>query len=210
MDGAVLVCAAGARDRWADLLGACGVEVVSVGEPGDGPADAEGSVAEGTALSMVLVVGDDVGRALVDVATWRTALGRVPLLVALPELDAAQVPSVLRAGADGVLPADVGCDAVARAVAGFLRGEVVMPRAAVASLVDAAREAPLPARGRVATLSPREVHVLRRLSRGLTVAEIALEWGVAETTVRSHLSRAMTKLRVRDRGEAVALLAATH
>lgn len=54
-------------------------------------------------------------------------------------------------------------------------------------------------------LSPREVEVLRRLSRGLANKQIAAELGISARTVRNHVSSIYGKLHLASRAEAAVL-----
>lgn len=54
-------------------------------------------------------------------------------------------------------------------------------------------------------LSPRELEVFRLLATGMTNSEIAANLIVGETTVKTHVTRILTKLDVRDRVQAVVL-----
>lgn len=54
-------------------------------------------------------------------------------------------------------------------------------------------------------LSPREVEILRRIAGGLSNKQIALELGVSEETVKTHLKSAFSKLHVSDRSHAIAI-----
>jgi len=54
-------------------------------------------------------------------------------------------------------------------------------------------------------LTPRELEVFRLVAQGKSNAEIAAELIIGETTVKTHVTRIMMKLGVRDRVQAVVL-----
>ena len=60
-------------------------------------------------------------------------------------------------------------------------------------------------RPRFTTLTAREREIVRRLARGLSNAALANELGLSEATVKTHITRLLTKLDVRSRVQAVVL-----
>ena len=116
------------------------------------------------------------------------------------------VYEALGAGASGFLLKDAsGADLIAavRVVAG---GDALLAPSVTRRLIgDFARrrrhERPSPQV--LATLTPRELDVLRLVARGLSNAEIAGELTLAEQTVKTHVGNMLTKLGLRDRTQAV-------
>jgi DNA-binding NarL/FixJ family response regulator len=205
--GALLVCDRAEKPRLSRMLAAAGQPVVVWCPTRVSGHHEPDPVPEQVAIQVGVVVGQSPSAALEDVAAWRPVCGTSPLLLLVRHLLPDAVAAALRAGADGVLPVDLRRDAFVRSLTDLMAGQSVLPRGAVTRLVEEARLAPVPATGALSVLSPRELYVLRRLARGLDVADIAREAGVAETTVRSHLSRAIHKLHVGSRIEAIAMLA---
>jgi DNA-binding NarL/FixJ family response regulator len=57
----------------------------------------------------------------------------------------------------------------------------------------------------VQTLTPKELDVLRLIARGMSNAEIGRELFISDTTVKTHVTRVLQKLDVRDRAQAIVL-----
>jgi DNA-binding NarL/FixJ family response regulator len=119
------------------------------------------------------------------------------------------VYDALRAGASGFLLKDVTAERLFDAVRVIAEGEALLAPAITKKLIiEFARQRPRPvdsAHGseRIGALTPRESEVLRLIAGGLSNPEIAKRLVVTEETVKTHVSRVLSKLGLRDRTQAV-------
>ena len=129
-----------------------------------------------------------------------------PTIVVLTTFDQNEyVYRALRAGAAGFLLKDAPSSRLIAAVRAAATGDSLIEPSITQRLVERFAE-PTPTPGvptQLALLTERELDVLRLIARGLSNAEIAAELVVAETTVKTHVARILTKLGVRDRVQAV-------
>jgi DNA-binding NarL/FixJ family response regulator len=112
----------------------------------------------------------------------------------------------LKAGASGFLLKDTPPDQLVAAIRSVGDGDALLSPSITRRLIEAftATDPVTPDVPReLGLLSPRETEVLQLLARGRSNQEIANELFVAETTVKSHVARILTKLDLRDRVQAV-------
>jgi DNA-binding NarL/FixJ family response regulator len=119
------------------------------------------------------------------------------------------VYDALRAGASGFLLKDVTAERLFEAVRVVAAGQALLAPTVTRRLITEfahQRTTPnAPATGALAALTPRETQVLRLIAAGLSNAEIALRLVVTEETVKTHVSRVLNKLGLRDRTQAVVI-----
>ena len=133
-----------------------------------------------------------------------------PRVVMLTTFDENEyVVRALRAGAYGFLLKDAPTSRLIAAVRAAAGGDALIEPSITRRLVEQYVARPAVDAGgipaAVAGLTERELEVLRLVARGLSNAEIAAELMVAETTVKTHVARILTKLGIRDRVQAVVL-----
>jgi DNA-binding NarL/FixJ family response regulator len=117
------------------------------------------------------------------------------------------VYEALRAGASGFLVKDVPPEQLVAGIRSVASGESLLAPLVTRRLIqefvrrppDAIRSPPQ----ELASLTAREVEVLRMMAHGRSNAEIATEVFVSETTVKTHVAHVLAKLGVRDRVQAV-------
>ena len=148
-------------------------------------------------------VGQRSGR---TAARRRSGRADASLILTTFDLDE-YVYDALRAGASGFLLKDVTAERLFDAVRVVAAGDALLAPAVTRRLIgefalmrpkpDAAPEAAF------AALTPRETQVLRLVAEGLSNPEIGARLVVTEETVKTHVSRMLSKLGLRDRTQAV-------
>jgi DNA-binding NarL/FixJ family response regulator len=112
----------------------------------------------------------------------------------------------LRAGASGFVLKDEPPEQLLGAVRTVAAGEALLSptvtRRVIQRFATVRRQAPPEA---VADLTPRELEVFRLITRGLSNAEIGRELFISDTTVKTHVTRLLQKLDLRDRAQAIVL-----
>jgi DNA-binding NarL/FixJ family response regulator len=177
--------------------------------------DVVGEAADGReAVELAAVTSPDV--VLMDIRmpeldgieATRTIVARDPaarvLVLTTFDLDEYAVRAI-RAGASGFLLKDAPPAQLIDAVRVIADGDALLAPTVTRRLLDRFARAlddgsPPPA---LDELTGRELEILRLVAQGLSNAEIAERLVVGETTVKSHVSSILRKLRLRDRVQAV-------
>jgi DNA-binding NarL/FixJ family response regulator len=118
------------------------------------------------------------------------------------------VYEALRAGAGGFLLKDAPPGQLAEAVRTVAAGESLLAPAITRRLVERFVRRPPPeaaAEERFGELTERELEVLKLVAAGLSNGEIAESLFLSEATVKTHVTRILSKLGLRDRVQAVVL-----
>jgi DNA-binding NarL/FixJ family response regulator len=117
------------------------------------------------------------------------------------------VYGALRAGATGFLVKDTEPEELVHAVRVAARGDALISPSVTRRLIAefAGRVRPPEPGPRLNALTDREREVMRLVAAGLTNDEIAAHLVLSPATAKTHVSRIMTKLAVRDRAQLVVL-----
>jgi DNA-binding NarL/FixJ family response regulator len=180
--------------------------VVVVGEAATGAA-----VVDCARRAQPDVVLLDARMPVVDSNVWHITGGGpvsppVPVLVLIDDDAEELTREALRSGASGALSTDATPDELVWALKAVADGGVWLEPAFAKALVRefASRAAPMSVAPEAFTLlTLRETEVLTLVARGLSNAEIARHLVVGTATVKTHVSRILTKLGLRDRAQAI-------
>jgi DNA-binding NarL/FixJ family response regulator len=143
-------------------------------------------------MDLVMHGGDGVSA----IRALRQSLPRVRVLVLTSFVDEAHVFAAVEAGAAGYLLKDVEPEALSAAIRRVHNGQPVLHPDAATRLMRRGAEPVGP------PLSRRELEVLRLLAEGFANKQIARRLGIAEKTVKAHVSSILTKMAVADRTQA--------
>ncbi|MFI2364260.1 response regulator [Promicromonospora sp. NPDC019610] len=181
-----------------------GITVVGTSDDGAGISDVVRRVQPDVVLMdirMPKVNGLDAARTILAMP------GTPPKVIMLTTFDADEyVFSALRAGASGFLLKDSPPEELTHAVRTVAAGDALLsPRITRALIADyAARPAtPASVAGTLGGLTDRELDVMKAVAAGRSNAEIATDLHLAEQTVKTHVSRILNKLALRDRTQMV-------
>ncbi|WP_327321799.1 response regulator transcription factor [Streptomyces sp. NBC_01210] len=152
--------------------------------------------------------GIEATRQLVAAGSSGSPGSDAPRILILTTFDLDEyVYDALRAGASGFLLKDVNAERLFDAVRVVAAGDALLAPGVTRRLISEfalmPAKAAAPPTSKLKSLTPRETQVLRLVAEGLSNPEIAARLVVAEETVKTHVSRILTKLALRDRTQAV-------
>ena len=146
------------------------------------------------------------GKSGLDVLEQLSADGTLPPTIILTTFDDDEmVLAGIRAGAKGFLLKDVSLEELVTAIRTVAKGGSVVKPAVTERLLKGLQNmhTDFSSLDRPDPLTERETEILRLMAGGYSNKEIANSLGVAEGTVKNHVSNILSKMGVRDRTRAV-------
>jgi DNA-binding NarL/FixJ family response regulator len=135
--------------------------------------------------------------------------GRRPRVLMLTTFDHDEyLYEATRAGASGFLLKNVSPSDLVHSIRVVASGDALLDPSMTRRLLDAYIRRPPPGArtpDALAELTDRELGILRLIARGLSNAQIAAQLVISEATVKTHVGNIFSKLRLRDRVQAVVL-----
>lgn len=153
---------------------------------------------DGADVDLFLIDYHMPGMSLAAIGRLVEAYPRTPIAVVSGTADNSAIRSVIAAGARGFIPKTSSAEQLAAAISMLLAGGTSIPTDVLSA------EAP-PTEAWVASLSPREMQVLKCMARGISNKEIGRELNLAEVTIKLHLRTIFRKIGARSRAEAAVI-----
>lgn len=188
------------RDAFRSILAAAGIEVV--GEASDG--DESVAITRATRPDVVLMDVRMPHRDGISATAEIAATMPDQRVVVLTTFDSDDVLfGALGAGAAGFVLKNSPPEDLVRAVRDVVAGDAVLDRAVAMRVFARFAPSAPPHDAALDRFTERERDVLWLVAQGMTNAEVARRLGVGEATAKTHVSRVLMKLGVRDRVQAV-------
>jgi len=176
-----------------------GVELTEADDLGEAVRQLRGS----NAFELVLV---DLDLLESQGASWSelaAAAGQAPIVTLAQREQREDILKAVQAGARAFIPKSFAPRVVLSVLRLVLAGGIYVPPSVLWGQPRAELPLPLPVSTRRAELTGRQIDVLRRLAEGKTNREIAQALGLAEGTVKIHVTAIFKTLGVRNRTQAV-------
>ena len=173
-------------------------DLAVVGVAGDG-AEAQAVVAQQRPDLVLMDISMPVMDGIEATGLLRAALPEIRVVMLTSFSDRDRILEAIDAGAAGYLLKDAEPEEIVQGIrAAVAGGSPLDPRAATALVEQRQREQTVEV-----ALTPREIEVLQCLGDGLANKAIARRLGIAEKTVKAHLTRVFSAIGVSDRTQAV-------
>lgn len=182
-------------------------DLTFVGEAGDGREGIEMAARERPDvilmdIRMPVLDGIESTRGILAASADRR--GRQPRVIVLTTFDLDEAAArAIRAGASGFLLKDTDPEFLLAAIRTVHAGTSVVAASATRELFEHLGDAPRPVPQAFETLTERERQIFALAARGLSNSEIAKAEFLSEATVKTHVSRILGKLGLRDRVQLV-------
>ena len=181
-------------------------DLTAIGEASTGAEAVEIAAREKPAVILmdIRMPGTD-GVAATSQITSHEVAGRPTRVLILTTFDLDEyVYAALRAGASGFLLKDTPPSELLAAIRIIAAGDALLGPSVTRKLIrEFARQSPVSPRPTLDVLTDREQDVLALVARGFSNAEIAAELFITLATVKTHVSRLLTKLAARDRAQLI-------
>lgn len=198
------------RQTFRILLDSC-EDIEVVGEAADGreAVDQTRQLRPDVVVMDIRMPGTDGLAATTEICADEELSDTRVLILTTFEIDE-YVARAVRAGASGFLGKDAGADDLIAAVRTVAAGESLLSPQATRLLISRFIATPEPAQNSsnselLSSLTAREVETVALAAQGLSNTEIAEQLFVSPLTARTHIHRAMAKLRARDRAQLVVI-----
>jgi two-component system, NarL family, response regulator YdfI len=151
-------------------------------------------------LNMPILNGLDTIKALNDLQS------SIPIIILTTYNEDELMIKALELGAKGYLLKDTGREDLFRTIESAIRGETLLQPEIMAKLIGAKeKKAKVMAPNEDNKLTKKELFILQATAKGYRNKDIAFDMGIAERTVKAHLTNIYNKLGVNTRTEAVAV-----